>query len=107
MSDMTELRAQLVAQLAQQSDHVDALEAQLREPLEADSGEQAVNLEDDEALEGVEAVALDQIGALKAAIARIDAGLYGECVSCGEAIAPARLEAQPTAVKCLACAQAG
>jgi len=37
------------------------------------------------------------------AIARIDAGFYGECVDCGETIDPKRLEAYPTAVRCIEC----
>lgn len=40
-----------------------------------------------------------------AALARMDAGLYGECVACGQAIPMERLKAQPTALRCLACQQ--
>ena len=41
-----------------------------------------------------------------AALRRITAGTYGECVDCGEQIDPARLEAYPTAKRCLACQRA-
>ncbi len=34
-------------------------------------------------------------------------GSYGRCDRCGAAIAPARLEARPWAVLCLACASPG
>ena len=34
---------------------------------------------------------------------RIADGSYGECVDCGQDIAPERLLAQPTAVRCLIC----
>ena len=37
------------------------------------------------------------------AIARIDAGTFGECESCGEDIEIRRLEARPTATLCIAC----
>lgn len=37
------------------------------------------------------------------ALARMDAGSYGQCVSCGEDIAAERLEALPQAVYCLDC----
>jgi DnaK suppressor protein len=40
---------------------------------------------------------------VQAAITRLDAGRYGICLDCGEAIAPARLAAQPWAPRCLAC----
>jgi DnaK suppressor protein len=38
------------------------------------------------------------------ALAKLDEGSYGLCDECGEAIAPARLEAVPDAVLCLSCA---
>lgn len=34
---------------------------------------------------------------------RLVDGTYGECVDCGESISPARLLAQPTAMRCTAC----
>ena len=41
--------------------------------------------------------------AVEAALARIDAGAYGECVRCGRPIAPERLEALPWAAHCIDC----
>ena len=38
------------------------------------------------------------------AIARLEAGTYGVCASCGEPIGEARLEARPTAQTCIRCA---
>lgn len=37
------------------------------------------------------------------ALARIEAGTYGACVVCGEAISPERLDAVPHAADCLDC----
>ena len=39
-----------------------------------------------------------------AAIERLEAGAYGTCESCGQPIAPARLEARPVARTCIKCA---
>jgi DnaK suppressor protein len=39
-----------------------------------------------------------------AALARLDAGTYGVCTRCGEAIPEGRLEVRPTAVTCVGCA---
>jgi DnaK suppressor protein len=39
------------------------------------------------------------------ALARIDAGTYGTCESCGEAIGKARLQAFPRATLCVKCKQ--
>jgi DnaK suppressor protein len=37
------------------------------------------------------------------ALARIDAGSYGECVVCGDPIAPERLAIDPAFLTCVAC----
>ena len=42
---------------------------------------------------------------LRAALARLDEGSYGECVVCGEDIAPGRLEHDPGATVCIDCAR--
>ncbi len=44
------------------------------------------------------------LAAIDDALARLDAGSYGRCESCGQPIAPERLAARPTANRCLACA---
>ncbi|GII97897.1 TraR/DksA family transcriptional regulator [Sediminihabitans luteus] len=45
-----------------------------------------------------------EIDEADAALARLDAGTYGTCESCGRPIAPGRLEARPTARRCIDCA---
>ena len=44
-----------------------------------------------------------ELGAIEAALARLDAGHYGECLDCGATIAQARLAAYPSALRCVAC----
>ena len=41
--------------------------------------------------------------AIDAALERIEAGTYGTCKSCGQSIAPERLEAYPWASLCIDC----
>ncbi len=43
------------------------------------------------------------IEAVDAALGRIDAGTYGICITCGQPIAAARLEALPAAAHCIEC----
>lgn len=43
---------------------------------------------------------LDEIDA---ALSRLEAGTYGICERCGRPIAPARLDARPTARTCVSC----
>lgn len=40
-----------------------------------------------------------------AALARIEAGTFGQCVDCSKSIASTRLEALPYAARCIACAR--
>jgi DnaK suppressor protein len=46
----------------------------------------------------------DAFDEVKHALEKQDAGTYGLCEDCGKAIAPARLEAMPTARFCMDCA---
>ncbi len=42
---------------------------------------------------------------VRSALARIDDGIYGDCVACGEPIAVKRLEHDPAATLCIDCAR--
>jgi DnaK suppressor protein len=44
-----------------------------------------------------------ELGALEAAMERLDAGHYGECKDCGITIPESRLAAYPSALRCIAC----
>jgi DnaK suppressor protein len=44
-----------------------------------------------------------ELRAVESALKRVADGSFGECVDCGEAIARARLEANPSAERCIAC----
>ena len=46
------------------------------------------------------------LAAIDAAIARLDAGTYGRCESCGNPIPAERLEALPSAALCIDCQRA-
>lgn len=74
------------------------------EPLSADSGERAVECENDEVLDRLAETTRAELAQVVHALGRIDAGLYGTCEGCGEAIAPSRLRALPEATRCSACA---
>jgi DnaK suppressor protein len=43
---------------------------------------------------------------IRAALARLEAGTYGRCVTCGSPIPAARLELRPFAATCVPCAGA-
>lgn len=52
-----------------------------------------------------QARAEQQLRLIAAALKRIDDDEFGECVECGEPINPKRLEIDPTALRCIQCAQ--
>jgi DnaK suppressor protein len=45
-----------------------------------------------------------RVGMIAAALQRMDEGEYGYCLGCGDPIAEGRLRADPTSVRCVACA---
>jgi len=106
MPDTATARDRLEAQLAELEARAARIAEDLSEPLNPDSSEQAVEMEDDASLEGQGALVAKEIASVKRALARIEDGIYGECVRCGEDIAPARLEARPEAALCIDCARA-
>lgn len=94
----------LEAQLAELESRQAHLAVDLSEPLNPDSSEQAVEMEDDAGLEGQAALVAREIASVRRALARIEHGTYGKCVGCGTEVAPARLQARPEAAHCIDCA---
>ena len=107
MPDFAEAKRRLEAQLAELEDRLSRIERDLAEPPDPDSSERAVQMEDDEALEGQAAVISNDIASVRRALERIEDGSYGECARCGNDIAAGRLEARPEAALCIDCANAG
>lgn len=104
MIDTAAARTRLESMLAELEARQAHIAADLAEPLNPDSSEQAVEKEDDAALEGQGALIAREIGSVRRALMRIEQGSYGECVRCGGDIAPARLAARPEAALCIGCA---
>lgn len=106
MPDAQAAKRRLEAQLAELEGRLTRIERELGETPDADSSERAVQMEDDEALEGQAAVISSEIVSIRRALERIEEGAYGECVRCGAEIAQGRLEARPEAALCIECASA-
>ena len=104
MNHFEKIRTQLEHRLADLLERAEDIENDLRHPLDADSSEQAVDLADDEALEGVDEVLREEVRQIRMALQRIDNGSYGTCVTCGKEIAAARLQARPISTRCIECA---
>jgi RNA polymerase-binding transcription factor DksA len=104
MTDFADIAEKLRLRLAELTARSHDIEDDLRQPLDADFSEQAVDLADDEALEGVDDVLRMEAHQVRLALARIESGTYGTCANCGEVIPRARLEARPIATRCIKCA---
>ncbi len=94
----------LEKRLAVLKEEIADIDQTLREPDSQDFEERATENEGDEVLEDLGNAALIEIAQIETALERIVGGTYGDCVTCGEAIPPARLEAVPQAAQCIKCA---
>lgn len=72
-------------------------------PLDPDWEEQATQLQSDEVLDQLDNRERLELTKIDAALDRIERGVYGKCVSCGEEIEEKRLTALPTATECIEC----
>lgn len=104
MTDVQEVKKLLEERLQFLCAKVDEIEGDLREPSDPDFAEHATEAEADEVLEGLETAGLLEISQINATLARIEAGTYGDCATCGEPVSEKRLEAIPHAAQCISCA---
>ena len=92
MTEYAEIRARIESQrrvLEQRLGRIRSDRRREQGPLDADSKEQVIELENAPVLD-----ALD----------RLDDGRFGRCASCGGRVSLARLRAVPTATRCRSCA---
>jgi len=97
-------RAALEARRAELLMRIDAVQDSLSEERDRDLEDQAIERESDEVLDALGLSDRHEIEMIGAALERIDAGTYGECVKCGEPIGAARLAALPATPLCVKCA---
>jgi RNA polymerase-binding transcription factor len=111
-AEIAELRNELAAEVAALRADIDRAETDIASRL----GDAVGDAGDDQADVGAKTFEREHELALthnarellaqnERAIARIEAGTYGTCESCGEAIGKARLQAFPRATLCVRCKQ--
>ena len=104
MNEHEEIAKALKARLSELRTHLAKVDRELHRLLPADSEDQAAELENQEALEGIAKTEATEIHQIEAALKRISEGTYSNCAKCGEPIDPKRLKALPTAATCIFCA---
>jgi len=105
---MDAIRKQLLDKLDELTRRDAALQKHIRHQdgrNEQDWSDRAALLENDEVVDALEGDARAEIGLIRGALGRLDAGVYGTCHACEEPIAPARLKALPYATTCIECAR--
>ena len=101
---MATRKAALEARLAELGARLELIESELDSHHNPDWQELAVERETDEVLEATGMAGQAEIPQIRAALARIADGSYGDCTRCGAEIPQARLDALPWTPICRECA---
>ncbi len=104
MVDVAHFKKKLLKRKGELSERLSGIESDLDTTPNPDVEERATEREGDEVLESLGNAGLAELKSIEAALARVEAGTYGECVKCGEEISTERLEALPATPFCRNCA---
>jgi DnaK suppressor protein len=102
------MRERLLARGAELRSRLERVQADLRRetnPLPNDSADAAIALENDEILVAIRSSAQSELASIRAALERLENGMYAICETCGTDIDPDRLKVVPYASQCAACAR--
>ena len=105
MTDNSNLKKLLEARRAELTREMQDIENQLDDEPPKDWEDRATERQGDEVLEALGTQDSTELRQIDAALSRIDAGTYGDCAKCGDAIALQRLDALPATPFCSNCAQ--
>lgn len=101
------IRDLLLQNKAELEKRVNTIHTHARNPLEADSGEQAAQLGNVAVVAALEKEAIEELTDIRSALQRLETGNYGICTSCGGDISSERLQARPASAECVECAELG
>ena len=102
--DLDQRRKQLEDRLRQLGGRLDSIERSLDETPDRDFEERATEREEDEVLETMGKGGAHEIAQIRAALDRMERGIYGICQQCGNEITPERLDVLPATPFCRNCA---
>ena len=103
--DQDSIRKQLLDAKSVLEKRIATIHSHARDPLDADSAEQAAQLGNVEVVAALETEAVEELASIDSALRRLDDGNYGICVTCGEDISSQRLAARPASLECVDCAE--
>jgi DnaK suppressor protein len=105
MINQDEVRKSLLAKREQLVRRVGGTQATERQEVAEGQNDNAQLWEVSDIRDDLDSQAAAELDQVNQALARLDAGEYGECKSCGEPIAEARLKALPYVTLCIQCAE--
>jgi len=105
MNDAEKIRKNLLALQSELQQRLGQAQSEERHEVEEHEDTTAQLWQASEIRDGMNDEAVSELRDISRALARLDAGDYGICTSCGEPINPARLEALPYAERCISCAE--
>lgn len=98
-SELERMQAELTARLERYHAHQHRQDG----ALDPDFSEQAVERQNDEVVDGLEAESEQALQQVKHALIRLDKGVGDLCEQCGEPINPERLRVRPQSTLCIKC----
>ena len=101
MTDYSDVKAKLLAKRAELEAQLAGTQATERHEVEEGSNDNAQLWEVSEVRDGLDDASATDLNQINQALARIDAGDYGFCQSCGNPISEDRLKALPYATLCI------
>jgi len=104
MKSLKDRRSALTSRMEYLETKLHEIDDELDSHNSPDWEELAVEREADEVLEGMGNSGMAEMRAITAALERMDAGEYGDCVSCGKSISEERLDVLPYTPFCRTCA---
>ena len=107
MVDIKRHKQQIEVRLQELNERLKNVDEALDVTADPDLADQAIELQDDDVLEGLGRAGEREIQLLGRSLVRIANGTYGICKKCGDEIARERLDLVPYAVLCRHCAGAG
>jgi len=105
MTDYSSIKTKLLDKQQELSNRLKATQATEGHEVEEGLDSNAQLWEVSEVREGLDDEAATELNQVNEALARLDAGEYGFCKSCGNEIGAMRLEALPYATLCIDCAE--
>jgi len=105
MMNEDEVRKSLLAKREQLVHRIGGTQATERSEVAEGQNDNAQLWEVSDVRDDLDSQAATELDQVNQALARLDAGEYGECTSCGEPIAEARIKALPYATLCIQCAE--